>query len=156
IVAIQKFIEHQHHLRNISYHYEKNIHEIKAKEAELVAKLNTYEQEIKSLFKVAEVETEEAFYQRASVVERKEHTLTMLEKLKKQIATIFSHEEWTNINVDTLDQPSLEMEEQQIDDTIHALDNALEDKRQQLANIKADMQQMEASEDYSKTVHQYH
>jgi len=154
--AIQTFIDEQHHLRSLSHHSEKAIRETKEKEAELMSNINIYEQEMKSLFKVAEVETEEAFYQRASVVEQKEHTLAMLEKLKKQIATIFSHEEWTNINIDTLDQPTLEMEEQQINDALHLLDNELEDKRQQLADINADMLQMETSEDYSKTVHQYH
>src|SRR5690625_7732877 len=52
--AILTFIDEQHHLRSLSHHSEKAIRETKEKEAELMSNINIYEQEMKSLFKVAE------------------------------------------------------------------------------------------------------
>lgn len=155
IDAIEAFIEKQKHVQSLNQHYDHVLSETQHNLYQLYTKINTYKQEINHLYKVAKVKTEEEFYQRAAVIEQKQDIIISLTKIEQHLSTIFSNDEWKYLSTKTFNEHSLDLAEDRVVEKLQHIERALDDKRQQLSDVNADILQMESSESYSKSVHQF-
>ena len=153
--VIEKFIEDQKQLQSLRRYYEKENIETDRQQREVKTKIHTYEAEIEYLFNVAKVKTEEEFYKQAAVVEKQQISTKAIKEIEQHLSTIFPNEEWKNINIKTLDEHSLHVRIEHIDEDLQHIEQALDKNRQTLANITADISNMESSDEYSQTLHQY-
>lgn len=152
---IEQFIEEQKHLHSLYQSYEKLNDEINEQQKELKTHMHTYEQEIKYLLNIAQVKTEEDFYKQAAIVEQKQSYVLGMKKIEQQLAPMFPSEEWKDFSEDTLDKHALNVRGDHIEVNINDVEEKLDEKRQALADIKADIVNMETSDDYSKAFHQF-
>ncbi|MFD2042780.1 AAA family ATPase [Ornithinibacillus salinisoli] len=123
---------------------------------ELRQKNRIFEKEIHSLFIGAEVEDEDAYYKRANQLKQKHEWETLRERIVRKYQVIFSKDQWDDFLVETPKQSNLELELEQVREKKAEAEKKLHEMHQQLADIKADLINMESSDSYSKKIHQFH
>ncbi|MEN2767727.1 ATP-binding protein [Ornithinibacillus xuwenensis] len=143
--------EKQTQLHHITKLLEDNLQRVE----ELTVTYDTYEREMTALFDIANVKTEEEFYRKAKTFFEKEKLQVNCEKIKTQFSSFFSPEEWKELVLNKPQHNSMELQNNEVFHTIQQLDRDIDEKRQQLANLKAEIQQLESSDTYSKLVHQF-
>ncbi|WP_284139505.1 AAA family ATPase [Virgibacillus sp. LDC-1] len=116
-------------------------------------KLGTYNLELESLLNHAEVEDENAFYEKAALQEEQMDRTKRKNHYHNQLTTAFSAEALQPLLKHMPNLSELELSKQTVKDTIQSLETELEDARQELAATKAKLDQMESSESYSKEMH---
>ncbi|MGY0694948.1 AAA family ATPase [Virgibacillus sp. FSP13] len=118
----------------------------------LKQKMLVYEKEQETLYEAANVITEEDFFQRATQWEGKQDVLAKLADVNNQLAAFFSQTEWDAINTE-IQEHELETIQEKHATSIEESEVELDVKRQQLADINADLTNMETSVMYSETLH---
>jgi uncharacterized protein YhaN len=161
----QSFIVQLEFIENLVRNYEKSEQEINryAKEItenmiqqeEVLQKMKIYEREVYELFAIAQVDSEDEFYKKNNVKFEKQEIEESIQKTRDQLQAIFPHSMWMEVSQSKPDQSKLEVEDQQIRKLIQEIEGDIEVKRQQLADLNADLTNMESSEIYSQTMHQY-
>ncbi|AIF45215.1 AAA family ATPase [Virgibacillus sp. SK37] len=133
--------------------YRQQLHENKEQQHAVKEKLRPYETEIKQLFEVAQVDKEDTYYFKARQLQEKQELEKEKTTLARQLNNFFDDQE---------EDHSLEWQEeelasrsQQIKKEEIELQKNIEKKRQELANIRAEILQMETSETHSYKLHQY-
>ncbi len=149
MVSIQTEKLHEHE------HYHKLLNEIKDKFQDLKQQIETYESEIRHLYDIAEVDTEELFYYQARQSKEKNELNIELEKTLFQLAKILPQENIPQYLDEEVTEEELEMMQQKEMNTLEMLEEALEKERETLATVKAELTAMESSESYSNSLHQY-
>src|SRR5699024_9001176 len=131
------------------------LHENKERQQHLVENINTYQNKIKQLYHMANVNDEESFYKKANDLERFEQLQISINKINAQFLSIFKSEEWNHLIHSIPKESVLEMEIQNNKADIEKIENKIENIRQQIADFHADLLRMETSEDYSRTMYQF-
>src|SRR5699024_4865477 len=131
------------------------LHENKERQQHLVENINTYQNKIKQLYHMANVNDEESFYKKANDLERFEQLQISINKINAQFLSIFKSEDWNHL-IHSIPKKSVhEMEIQNNKADIEKIENKIENIRQQIADFHADLLRMETSEDYSRAMYQF-
>ncbi|MEN1970474.1 AAA family ATPase [Lentibacillus sp. N15] len=119
-------------------------------------RMRVYQKELGILYESADVNTEEAFFQKASESERRNQLQTKLTETNEQLSFFFSKEEWEKLRDASLNEQVLEEEREQHVTAIEAVEATLDAKRQELADLNAELARMEDSGLYSQLLHRFH
>ncbi|WHX24757.1 AAA family ATPase [Virgibacillus halodenitrificans] len=133
--------------------YRQQIRENKDQQLAVKEKLHPYETEIRQLYEVAQVDTEDSYYFKARQVQEKLELEKKKTTLVRQLNNFFDDQEEKH-NVDWQEE-ELASRAQQIKTEEIELQKNVEKKRQELANIRAEILQMETSETHSYKLHQF-
>lgn len=115
-------------------------------------KLSIYEAAHMELLQYAEVDGENAFYKRANLLAEKEQLQETSARLE-QLLHPFLHEEKTHNSLVTSEETEMVEHINREKQRITMLENDLEKQRQLVADVKAELSQLEASGEYSESLH---
>lgn len=119
-------------------------------------KMKPYEQEKASLLNIAGTETEEAFLKQGKRLEEKEKLIARMTERREHLSQILQKEEYEMmLSGENIKGEKLDSEYERTATDISRLEQEIERKRQQRADIEADLSQMESSESYSDTLHRF-
>ncbi|WP_339228847.1 AAA family ATPase [Oceanobacillus sp. FSL K6-2867] len=152
---IERFVNLQQEQRKELNYYKQLLTEIKEKQDELQQNMQTYKTEIEHLFKLAEVDAEELFYEKARLREEKTVLERELVKTTTQLKNLLSSEDIQKLEKTMVTEAELEMNRQQTESSIQSLESKLEKIRENLADTKAELVAMESSDSYSASLHQF-
>lgn len=124
------------------------------KATSLLEMIQVYEQEISALFSIAEVDTEEAYYQKAKVYQLKQTLDQQYQSITRQLTSLFSESELEKLSQERLIKQELTLAYEQTKQKIKDMEQALADQRQALADVKAMITSLESSEAYSDKLHE--
>lgn len=113
------------------------------------------ENEMQVLWELAGADTEDDFYHKANQLQEWQHMHNGINKIIQQTAHLFTKQQWREL---LNQQPTSSEIEQAYDEKsklLTELEEQLNSKRQQLADIHAELSKLEASEDLSRMNHQY-
>ncbi|MHA6251636.1 AAA family ATPase [Oceanobacillus sp. CAU 1775] len=139
---------------NISLRKE-SLKEIKIDSENLLKRMSVYKNEIVALLKVAQADTEEAFYELARYTEEKRELEAALELNKQQLDKAFPHNAWSLFINEHLDDLELQQAQDQLEKEITELDYFIEEKRSRFAEVNYERDQLESSDAYSAKMHQF-
>ncbi|MBP1968972.1 uncharacterized protein YhaN [Virgibacillus natechei] len=122
------------------------------KQRETKQKMHTYEKAIKKLLDSAEVETIDTFYKTSKQLEAKQEIEEKRNKTMERIRANYPDEQ---ILEESLDESGLEIRHQESQAAIEQIEKDINKKRDQLAEVSAEIDRMELSEMHSKTIHRY-
>lgn len=155
-----RILEHLHETyrgkRKQLEHLKQLTMETEQQEQTIIQKMSAFEQEIHALLELAEVTDEEAFYQKASQLELKQELIAKKEKIREQFSSVFTQLEWENLVKASLNARDLEVKHHDLKKAIAEIDMKIEEKRQQLADVQALLENMESSEAYSTSLHRFY
>lgn len=152
---IQDMVDSYQEKNRSKEQYIRLIHENKEQQLETERQIEVYVREINLLFRDADVETEDEFYIKARQSEKKLELQDAIEKIENQLSMNFSRSVWEELTEKELEETSLEASKQQAKLAIKLAEENIDENRQQLADLKANISFMESSELYSSTIHQY-
>ena len=148
-------LEEENHLQIEKGEKEKLIYQNEEELSSLKTKKEHFIREKTDLFKQAEVETEDAFYERAEQYDKKKQLIERLDKLTSQLSLSFTEEELQKIDLTTFREDLLQERLAEYNDEIHKLDELIGRKREERSELLAELRHLETSEDYSEAVHQF-
>lgn len=119
----------------------------------LSQKKEPYDDEMAELFKIADVPDEDSFYKKATELQNADQLKASLVRIKEQISTLFSTEEWEMLIENLPKQSTLELEIEEMNKTIINVEEELDRLRQTRADIRAELVRIETSETYSKLMY---
>lgn len=120
-------------------------------------KLQTFQQELDNLMKLAETKTEEGFYQKYALLEDKKQAEANESDALEQLDVVFSKEKITELLLGTpLDNTQIEEDQKSFRNSLKLAEQELEEKRSQLASLRAELNNMESSDEHSQTMHRFH
>ena len=153
---LEKILADARDITSMIKQYDNWVKENSEQQRILQQKMKAYEQEIDSLFNLANVDNEEAFLKKAKQLEEKEKVTDKRNQMIHQLARLFSEQAYKAlIEKESFDEHILHDEVEQVTMEMNELEKELETKRQQLAEVNADLAALETSETYSKTLHQF-
>lgn len=153
--VIRKMIKTQDEKLQEYEHYCNLLNELKDKYQELKQKMQTYEIEIKQLYEIAEVDTEELFYSHARMTKERNDLKIELEKTVAQLIKILPQGSFQQYTNNTTTEEELKIMQQQIAISVDRLEEQVEMERETIAAIRAELAAMESSESYSNSLHRY-
>lgn len=153
--ALQVCLQDQLNKRQSIQHQEQVMHEEQDHLNKLQEKMRHYETEMSYLFSLADVDSEEAFYQTANRFEQKASLTKEIQELKEQIVSLFPKTIWEKLLEDSVSQTEINLQIEKNREQIEELEEKIDNMRQQLAELKAEIGQLESSDAYSKTLHQF-
>lgn len=121
----------------------------------VIANMKIFQREINELFTIAQVDSEDEFFKKEKMKNEKQGIEESIRKTSEQLQAIFSQSIWLEISQNKPDQSKLAVDDQQTNDMIREIEESIHVRRQQLADINADLMNMESSEIYSQTMHQF-
>lgn len=122
---------------------------------DFVIKCGTLEQEMNALFTVANVKDQEAYYLKSKELLEQKELVNQCVKIKAQFSSFFTEDKWEEIVSCPPKLSSMELQMAEIIQEIQQLEEEKEKKRDQLAQLKLEIQQLETSETYSQTIHKF-
>ena len=151
--TIKKLVnQHDEYLQK-SEQYRSLINENKEKQKNVKKKIESYKKEMKILFSEAYVENEEEFFRVANLTKQKQELEAAYEKLKEQLSIRFNEfemKEWENQKINLT---HLEKEKKVLEEKIEAIEQNLEEDRQKLADVTAQIKQLEGSTSLSENTY---
>lgn len=154
--AIEDLLEDFRDTTGMLKQYEEWITANEAQQRILQQKMRTYDDEIKVLFNIADVDTEEEFLKQAKQLDGKEKISEKGIQLSHQLSMMFSQNAYKAfLEKEAFDEHLLQGSYEQTTAKMNELDKEIEVKRQQLADVKADVSNMETSQTYSNTLHRF-
>ncbi|WP_158595102.1 ATP-binding protein [Oceanobacillus piezotolerans] len=152
---IEAFLLKQDQSNRQMQQYEELLSESKEKEHQLRQKMTGYEQERDVLFSVAKVDSEEAFYHKSRMLDEQEGNEIALEKVKLQLENMLAVADLEYYVDNKLGELDLKEKKQHSMYKLDQLERELNNKREQLARVQAEIEAMESSSQYSDTLHQF-
>ncbi|WP_404451656.1 AAA family ATPase [Virgibacillus necropolis] len=120
-------------------------------------KVQVFQTELANLLKAAEVNTEEEFYQKNTLLEDKKKIEIKREEVMEQLSMIFSEEKIGElISNDMMDVTKIQEKQEDYRNKLELAEQEIEERRKQLAAINADLANMESSDEHSQTMHRFH
>ncbi|RYG72865.1 hypothetical protein EU245_08640 [Lentibacillus lipolyticus] len=136
--------------------YDQWMNETEAKQREVRQKVRVFDEEIANLMNMAGTYTEEAFLAKGKQLEEKQNYSAKMSELGDQLARILPGDEYETLPVMEIpDERTLESAYETTSYRIEEIEQKLEQKRQERADIQADLSGLESSESYSDTLHRY-
>lgn len=120
-------------------------------------KHEVFQQELTNLLNVAEVENEERFYQKNTTLEEKKELVKKIEEVMEQLDSIFPRDKTEDLASNNITNVT-ELEEllEEHEKKVELAEKGLEEKRERLAAINADLANMESSDEYSQIMHRFY
>lgn len=135
--------------------YDQMITENKVKQTDILQKEKIYEQEIQELFTIAEVDTADEFYKRENANRERETIEKELKKVMQQLQAVFSKKEKQQLMNQKPDEDQLTMEHEHMSKKSETFEKSIQMKRQHIADVHADLRNMETSENHSHIMHHF-
>ncbi|MFS0671917.1 AAA family ATPase [Ornithinibacillus sp. 179-J 7C1 HS] len=148
---LEKYRDREKQLQQI----DKKLIEVNEDLNELVIQCNTLKQEIHSLFEIAKVKDEEAYYQKSRELMEQRELANSCKNIKTQFSNYFTEDKWEELVNKPPQQNIIELDIATTNEEIHKLEEEKEEKRQQLARITLEFQKLESSEVYSQIMHMF-
>lgn len=136
-------------------HYESLLMDCHDQQQDTGQQLKPYIAEKKALLATAQVDTENAYYEKANQLAEKQQVVKAQEKLKDQLDKIFPEQIGEGFVDNQTDQDKLVVKQERTVEIMEGMEQAIEAIRQQLAEVNAELSTMESSETYSETLHEY-
>jgi uncharacterized protein YhaN len=136
-------------------HLKERIKEARDNEQAILKRIEVHQEEMDHLFKLADVQTEEAFYETAAYMEEKEKLEEELGRIKRQLDVIFENSSWKQLIPVRLNKVDLESKKQDMEKKIARIQEDMEDTRSKLADVHAELRRLETSEEHSEKMHQF-
>lgn len=155
VELIEQEVETFNNSEHLIQQYEKNLLTINAKLNEVEKNIATYEREKLKLFTIAGVKTEEAYYQKAKQFEEQNNAREGVNRTYQQLLNLFNKEEIDQLMGKKLEKHTLQFNNKQLTQKINELEIYLSDKKDMLATLNVEILQMESSESYSETMHEF-
>lgn len=133
--------------------YEKIIEELTEEKALLTEKINYYQAEISTLFKLASVENEEAFHRTYYNSEEKKRLKEQIESYYNQLKMSFDIENLDYLLTINQDEYDLNQKIDKYKEQIKKADEEINNIREKIATLDAEIKQMEETEEYSDVLH---
>ena len=147
---LEEYVENINNLEKQILNYKELLEENYHEQGSLKQKLQIYENEMAALLVSASVSTEDEFYEKARQIEDQTAYKRDKWKAKEQIYRILPETDLQEIPAES----SLSDSQQQTKTTVENLEVSLDQKRDELAKINANLENLEASESYSSLMHQ--
>ncbi|ASN06597.1 ATP-binding protein [Virgibacillus necropolis] len=123
----------------------------------LKKKLQVFQREQLNLMKVAEVETEEQFYQKNTLLEDEKQVKLKIEEIKEQLSMTYSEDKIVEFAADSIGEiTDIEEKQKKYQKNLELAEQKLEKEREQFAAIDADLAYMEGSDEHSQIMHRLH
>ncbi|WP_174616201.1 ATP-binding protein [Virgibacillus ihumii] len=136
--------------------YEKWLKENREQQDHILQKMNVYQSEKQELLNIANAADEEEFLGTAKQLDRRQTHEANIRKQLSQLNTLLNPDELDVLLADEpLYQSDLEKCMEQVSERIAGLDEAINEKRQQYADINAELSGMESSESQSDIQHRF-
>ncbi|MFZ3577320.1 AAA family ATPase [Virgibacillus sp. DJP39] len=148
---LQKKVEDYNNNIQLMKQYESWITMTKEQINSIKQKLQVFKQEQFNLMKVAEVNTEEDFYQKHKSLKDKEELEAKKEDLIEQLRFVLSDEHIENIDFENITNITEKLKEYHA--SIESLEVKLEELRRVQAELTAELSTMESSDEYSEAMH---
>lgn len=116
-------------------------------------KLQPLLEEREQLFRQAQVDHEDQFYEQGKIVEQKEALQNKYHQLNNQLSLIFSMEELRKLKRDKETEESLKAQYENLKTHLESLRKDHDSSRKEQSDLKAEIKQLESSEDYSEMLH---
>lgn len=152
---LEKVLNNRKNVNRLLAQYGDLLEDCHHQQLEMKQKMSTYMKEKVELFTSAQIDSEDAFYEKANKLTEKWEIINAREKVINQLTSIFSRTDLEQLIENKTDQSILEFNQQQSQATIKKIEEQIEEIRQNLAKEEAELAAMESSESYSKTMHQY-
>lgn len=120
----------------------------------LKEEIAVYQSEINELFRIAQVEDEETYYEAAEQAQLHEALIKERQRLRKQFAIYFNDEEWERLAQSLPKQSDLEWEYNQTGNRLEEMEKSMAAYRKEHARIQAQLAQMESVQAHSALFHQ--
>ncbi len=118
--------------------------------------MQVYDEEIAHLMDMAGTETEEAFLAKGKQLEEKQNHAAKMSELDNQLARILPGDDYERLPAMELpEEHTLEANYEKESDRTSRIEQELEQKRQERADIHAALSGLESSESYSETLHRF-
>jgi len=128
--------------------------ENKAEQNDLIESMSIYEAEINKLYATSEVKTEDEFYEVSKMFYEKRDLEEKIAEKKAQLQSTFSSTVFEELIRNKPDQHQLALEKDQTLEIMDKNEAEIELKRNRLAAVQAELENMESSETHSNTIHQ--
>lgn len=122
---------------------------------ELSKKIMIYQKEVDQLFAMANVASEEEFYEKSQLFRQQKQLEKDVMLAKQQLSTVFTEREIKQLIHLSLDKEELKERRDYFDRKIKSLQQQIDEKRDEEANILAHLSNLEASDTFSETYHRY-
>ncbi|WP_368654509.1 AAA family ATPase [Ornithinibacillus sp. 4-3] len=155
IKKLEKCVQEQNELKKLQRHFAQLIQEEMEKKQALQKSIHIYKTEINQLYQETGVDSEEAYYEKAIQVNRQKDLLDKHTLLTQQLSLYFQKADWQAYAKESFTEFMLESQRNQIIEKRDIKEKILADKQQELANLQAKIKQIEASETYSNSIHQF-
>ncbi|HLS07164.1 MAG TPA: AAA family ATPase [Bacillota bacterium] len=154
IQTVAKFIDEQSSIKQQLAYEKATLAEQNMRKNHLNVQIESLYKEINELFKRADVQTEEEFYEKATQMEAKKNYEFETQKLHEQLSLMFQTDNWQPLIDRPLEEKLLIAEKEKVTEALNELKQMLDEKRQLSANLQANIAHLEQSDDYSTLVHQ--
>lgn len=135
--------------------YKKMKKENLTEQVELDEKIKVFEAEIRFLFNVAEVTDEEAYFKVANELAEKRHLIEEKRKIEQQVTTMFPNDFKEKLLTENMNYNEIEFTIIQLKEQIQSSQSDISAINKQLATVQMEIEQMEISDDISKTAFIY-
>lgn len=127
----------------------------KEEQQEVVQRIETYEKEMEALYKLANVATEEEFYQKAREVAERKQWEESLEKSVNQLERIFPNQSWRVYLTRIEPEKDIEGRLNETVEKVKDLEEEMMEIERDLAKLMTQLDTMESETNYSDHLHQY-
>lgn len=155
--ALEMLEEKWEHINNVKKqmeHYKAQLEENLQAQDTLKENLQVYENEMTILFNNAEVATEEEFYQKAKQLAQKDAYVREKQRTKEHLSRILPETERDMLLQNIPEEHHLTEQYLNTKQTVEQIEADLDEKREELAQVQAKLEQLEASDSYSSLMHE--
>ncbi|WP_194841338.1 ATP-binding protein [Salinibacillus xinjiangensis] len=145
--------ENENNKREESVRIQQELDQVKQDQSELYHRLAPYQQEQQDLFSLAQVQTEEEFVTKGKRFEEKQQLLKQQEEMLRQIQLIFKSNA-VHILKEQILWAELEQKKGLLSTEMKDLSERVEQQRQELSDLRAEIKQLEENEQLSNLRHQ--
>lgn len=156
LLAIEELLEVYQKKTTLLDQYVKETEDNTDEQRRMKQKMLIYQQEMMDLFSIAGSETEDEFIRQGNLLKEKRRHETEQAQLNDQLVRILPE----NLRKEALEEEmihdsELEAHHKQTAEQIKFLENDIDKKRLERADIHAELSTMESSESYSETLHRF-
>ncbi|SFA81308.1 Uncharacterized protein YhaN [Lentibacillus halodurans] len=156
LLAIEKLLENRRDRTALIQQYENWCEDNEHQQHNMKQKMLVYEQELAHLLAIAETETEEDFLQKGKQLSDKQKHMNKMSELSEQLSQMLRNEEYDALlSGENIEESQLKHEYEQAAAKIKELGQDIDTKRQQKADVSAELGMMESSESYSEALHRF-
>lgn len=135
-------------------HLQELIEAAEQKQLSLVEEINVHQRDKDELFQMAGARTEEEFHEIARYNAEKKRLEDELKMTERQLSALFPEKEWKAFAQERPDAFELENSQKETEKEQREISRQMEETREKLADVYAELKRMEGSEVYSEKLHQ--